>query len=160
MNGALLLAALLSAALGLPLSYAPRRDVLAALALLALGAVAAGALWQPRLLPGEAVRVACSIGIAATAAVVHIPGGVPRWAALGLGANAGFWLGALAVDTGSPLILLALPLTLLAFPGAWIAGGRYGFALKVASGWLIAIGMMTAALPLLSTPGYQKAHME
>ena len=160
MNGALLLAALLSAALGLALSCTPRRDVFAAFALLVLAALATAALWQPELLPDEAVRIACSISIAATAAAIHAPGRFPKWAAAALGANAGLWLGALAAETGSALILLALPLALLAIPAGLIGRGRYGIGLKVASGWLIAIGMITAALPLLSTPGYQKAHME
>ena len=160
MNGSFLLAALLCAALGLTLSHLPSRAVVATCAALLVSALGAAALWQSDLLPKDAVRIACSVSIAVTAAAVHVPRGVSRWAALALGANAGLCLGALTAETGSALILLALPLVLLAFPGAWIARRGYGIGLKVACAWLIAIGLMTGALPLLTTPGYQKAHME
>ena len=154
------MAALLCLALALALSYAARRDTLAACgALLAVG-LAAAALWQPGLLGGSGPLIACSASIAVTAAAVHLPGGVSRYVAIALAANAGLWLGALSAETSSPAVLLALPAALLAFPGSRMAGRRFGIGLKVASGWLIAIGTMTAALPLLTTPGYVKDHME
>lgn len=160
MNGALLLAGLLCGALGLALSCARGRGLIVPCAILLTAALASAALWQPGLLPQATVLIACSTSIVATAAAVFLPARPPRPLAAALAANAGFWCGTLAAEAASLVLLLALPLALVALPGAWIVGRGYGIGLKVASGWLIAIGLMTAALPLLTTPGYQKDHME
>lgn len=48
----------------------------------------------------------------------------------------------------------------MAVPGRWIVSRRYAIVLKILSGWLIAVALLSAALPLITTPGYQSDHME
>ena len=88
MRGAALPAALLCAALGLLLGFAPRRLIVPALVLLAGAAVAASAL----PVRGRAIEIAfagCWASVMLVALGVHLPRGVPAWLALLAAANAG-----------------------------------------------------------------------
>ena len=61
-----------------------------------------------------------------------------------LAVNTGFWAGAVTAIAGSGRDLLrSLPIVLLAFP----------------AGWFIAIAILVAALPTVTTPGYVQNHM-
>ena len=159
MRGGALPPALLCAALGFALAFAPRRALGASLAVLGLTAVAAsllplGQAWI------EPVFLGCWVGVALAAAAVHWRGGVPTTAALLLALNTGLWSGGVIAVAAEPVDLLkALPCALLCLPGQWIAA-RWPIVLKVAASWLIAVALLVAALPLTPTPGYAPDHMD
>lgn len=150
-------AALLCAALGLALAFAPRRAWTPALLILTAAALAAslpelGPRWREPLLVG------CWLSVLLTATAAHAPGGGGLALALLISANAGAWSGLVA--GGPTAVLLALPWALLCLPGAWIAARRWGVALKVLASWLAAVALLGAALPTLSTPGSEPDHMD
>ena len=156
MTASVLPAALLCAALGLALAFAPRRTWTPALLALAAAAIAAslldlGSRWRAPLLVG------CWLSVLLAAAAAHAPGGAGRALALLVSVNAGAWSG--LVVGGPAAVLLALPWALLCLPGAWIVARGWGVALKVLASWLAAIALLGAALPTLSTPGYEPDHM-
>ncbi len=161
MRGGALPPALLCAALGLALAFAPRRILLVSIAALAAPAAAIvglglGGAWR------DTAFVGCWISVIVAAASVHLPQGPgPRLAVL-LAFNSGLWTGAVIATAGSPLDLAkSLPWVLLCLPGGWLAAGGRGIAVKVAAGWLIAIALLVATLPLVTpTPGYVADHME
>jgi hypothetical protein len=153
--------ALLLAALGLALAFAPCRAWGPSLGTLTTTAVALAFAPVP---PGwlEGVFTGCWISVAASAATVHLPRGLDlRWA-LVLSLNAGFWSGAVVALAGSRLDLLkALPCVLVFLPAAWIVGRRAPIVVKVVSSWLIAVAVLAATLQFLPvTPGYLPDHME
>lgn len=151
---------MLCTALGLALSFAPAKVLAQSLVLLAATAFAAAMLipdaaeWEPQAL------IACAVSIVLTALCVHAPGGVRHWLAVLLSANAGLWCGVVAALSDGLSVLFVLPLALLALPGRWIVSRGYAIVLKVLSGWLVAVAVLAAALPLITTPGYEPDHME
>lgn len=160
MRGAALPAALLCAALGLLLAFAPRRAVLAALALAA--AVAAIASLLP--VRDRAVEIAflgCWASVILLAAAVHLPRGVPLWLALAAAVDAGVWCGAVIAGEGARLDLLrALPALLIVLPAGWCVGRGWAIPVKVVASWLIAVALLAALLPTAATPGYAPDHMD
>ena len=163
MRGGALPPALLMAALGFALAFAPRtlwsRAVLAA-------AATAGAVWA--LLQGgrgarfeEFAFLGLWVSLALTAAMVHLPRGPSPALALGAGANAGLWAGAVVAVAGKPVdLLIALPCTLAAFAARPLIARGLGIGVKVAASWLIAVAILAALLPLTPTPGYKPDHMD
>jgi hypothetical protein len=110
----------------------------------------------------EIAFLACWTSTALTAASVHLPNGLNKVGVVALSLNAGLCSGWVVSLAGSPRdLLIAVPFILLALP-AWFLVSRHGaIAIKVASSWLIAIAMLSAALPFLPvTPGYQPDHLE
>jgi hypothetical protein len=159
-RGGALPPALLCAALGFALAFAPRRTVPVALALTAAAALAASFLGVP-LAWQDGVFLGCWASVVVAALSIHLPGGVGPRLALVLAINSGFWVGAVIAAAGSRLDLLkSLPVALLCLPGAWLVSTRKGLAIKVAASWLIAVSILAAALPLIPTPGYKPDHME
>lgn len=160
MRGGALPPALLCAALGLALSFAPPRARWTGLLVLVAVAIAAslptlGDRWR------EAIFLGCWVSVILAAAAVHLPGGLGPRATLSLAANAGLWTGLVIGAAGQPLDLAkALPAALLCLPGAWLVQGRRQIALKVLSSWLVAVAILAASLPLVPTPGYQADHMD
>ena len=55
---------------------------------------------------------------------------------------------------------MALPWVLVTVPAAWLIAHGRGIAVKIVSSWLIAIALLSAALPLTPTPGYEPDHLE
>jgi hypothetical protein len=110
----------------------------------------------------EAAFLACWVSVAASAASVHLRGGLGSWGALALSLNAGFWSGAVVAIAGSWLDLIkALPWALLVLPASLIIRWRVPVAIKVVSSWLIAVAALEATLQFLPvTPGYMPDHME
>ena len=160
MRGGALPPALICAALGFALAFAPRRAFALSLALLVAAAGAASLLPLPKA-STETVFLGCWASVIVTAAAVHLPGGVGPRLARCLGLNAGAWTGAVIAVAGRPLDLVeALPCALLCIPGAWLVAGRRGIVIKVAASWLIAVSILAASLPLTPTPGYQPDHMD
>lgn len=161
MRGGALPPALLFAALGLALSFAPRRAMAPAAVLAVLAALGASFLrvatsWE------DPIFLGCWISVALAAATVHIPGGVrPAWAMI-LGLNSGIWAGAVIAAAAPRLDLaIAAPAVLLCVPGAWLVTTGRGIAVKVASSWLIAVGVLALCLQLApTTPGYKPDHMD
>lgn len=160
MRGGALPPALLCAAFGLALAFAPRRIAPYALAILILAALAASFLifpssWQ------DGVFLGCWISVVLIALSVHVPRGIGPRLTLILALDCGFWVGAVIAAAGAKTDLLkALPLALLCLPGAWFVSTKRGIAIKVATSWLIAIAILSAALPLVPTPGYKPDHMD
>ncbi len=161
MRGGTLPPALLFAALGLALAFAPRRARLWALVVLGVTLAASSFV---TVAPGalEFVFLGCWASIVVTAAAVHFPHGPGLRTALALTVNAAFWASAVVAASGAPLDLVkALPCVLLVLPAAWLVARRASIAVAVASSWLIAIAILAAALPFLPvTPGYLPDHME
>jgi hypothetical protein len=161
LRGGALPPALLCAALGLALAFAPRRAWRPSLIALAVTATAVGLAPVPR---GwlEGVFLGCWISVAASAATVHLPGALNPRGALALSINAGFWSGAVVALAGSGLDLVkALPCVLVLLPAAFIAGRRAPVVVKVVSSWLIAVALLAATLQFLPvTPGYMPDHLD
>ena len=160
MRGGALPPALLSAALGLALAYAPPRARYAGVLVLWIAAplavlVGLAPHWE------EAVFLACWTGVILTAASVHVPRGLNPRAAIALALAIAVLAGAVTATAGSiPELLLALPWVLLTIPAAWLIAHGRGIAVKIVSSWLIAIALLSAALPLTPTPGYEPDHLE
>ena len=161
MRGGVVPPALLFAALGLALAFAPRRAW--ALSLLALCATLGASTFVP--VPHvwlEGVFLGCWISVIATAATVHLVRGLSPCAALALSLNAGVWASAVVSLSGSRLDLLkALPCVLIFLPASWVVGRHGSIPVKVVSSWVIAVAVLAATLQLLPvTPGYLPDHME
>lgn len=160
MRGAALPAALLCAALGLFLAFAPRRAIMPALVLLVGAALAASSL----PVHGRSTEIAfagCWISVIVVALGVHLPRGVPSWLALVAAADAGAWSGAVIAAEGSRGDLArALPAVLLCLPAMWLVARKWQIGVKVVSSWLVAIALLAALLPATPTPGYVPDHMD
>lgn len=161
MRGGALPPALLFAALGLALSFAPRRIVAPAIALALLAAIGASFVriatsWE------DSIFLGCWVSVAIAAASVHFPGGVRTPWAFVLALNSGLWAGAVIAAAAPRHDLLIAPLAVLVVvPGAWLAATGRGIAVKVAASWLIAIGILSLCLQLApTTPGYKPDHMD
>ena len=108
----------------------------------------------------EAVFIGTWVSIVIAALVVHLPRR-PDALVLVVAANTGVWAGAVTAIAGtSQELFRALPIVVLAYPGAWLVAHRGGIAIKVAASWLIAIAILVAALPMVQTPGYAQDHLE
>ena len=160
MRGGSLPPALLSAALGLALAYAPARARSAAVLVLWIAAplvalVSLAPHWE------EAVFLACWAGVILAAASVHLPRGLGTQLALVLALAIAVLAGMVSAVAGSlPTLLLALPWVLVTIPAAWLIAHGRGTGVKIVSSWLIAIALLSAALPLTPTPGYEPDHLE
>ena len=161
MRGGALPPALLCAALGFALAFAPRRALLPCLAALVAPAVLVAFL---PIEPGwkEVAFMGCWISVIVAALSVHLPHGLGRWPALILALNTGVWAGAVIAVAGAPLDLAkSLPWVLLCLPGAWLVASGRPIFLKVAASWLIAVAILVASLPVITpTPGYVPDHMD
>ena len=161
MRGGALPPSLLFAALGLALSFAPRRAIAPAAVLAVLTAIAVSYIrvatdWE------DVIFLGCWVGVAIAAASVHLPGGISPALALVLALNNGLWAGAVIAAAAPKHDLLIAPLAILiVVPGAWLTATGRGIAVKVASSWLIAIGILSLCLQLApTTPGYKPDHMD
>lgn len=160
MRGGSLPPALLSAALGLALAYAPPRARYAGVVVLWIAAplaalVSLGLRWE------EAVFLSCWAGIILAAASVHLPRGLDGGSAIALALVIAVLAGAVTAVAGSvPALVLALPWVLVTIPAAWLVAHGRGILVKIVSSWLIAIALLSAALPLAPIPGYEPDHLE
>ena len=161
MRGAIAPSALLCAALGLALAFAPRNawapSVLALLSTVAaLTFVPMPRAWL------EGAFLGCWISVITTAGSVQLFAKVTSRAALILAINAGAWSSAVTGLSGSSLDLLkALPWVLILWPASWVARRHGQIPIKVVSSWLTAVAALSIALQLLPvTPGYLPDHME
>ncbi len=160
MRGGALPPALLCAAFGLALAFGPRRIFPYALIALCLAALAASFLTFPPAWQ-DGVFLGCWASVVLAALSVHLPNRIGPKLALVLALDCGFWTGAVIAAAGARTDLLkSLPLALLCLPGAWLVSTRRGIAVKVVTSWLIAISILSAALPLVPTPGYKPDHMD
>lgn len=160
MRGGTLPAALIFAALGFGLSFAPRSIRVPALLTAAIGAVIM--LQVPiDVSRAEVVYFVCWASVIVAAASVHLPAGLPDPGAMALslvcGASAGAVIGLVGSSADLPIALMAAAVIL---PASWLVASGRGIAVKVVTSWLIAIALLSAALPLTPTPGYAPDHME
>jgi hypothetical protein len=160
-RGGALPPALLFAAFGFALSFAPRRLFAACLAALVAVAVAVsrvriGPQWD------DDVFLGCWISVLIAAGSVHLPKGLGPRLALVLAVNSGLWGGAVISAAGGPLDLLkALPWALLCLPGAWLVATKRQIVIKVLTSWLIAVALLAGTLQITTpTPGYVADHMD
>jgi len=153
--------ALLCAALGVSLGFAPR-NVWPSCVLVLMTTVSALAFAPPPQTWLEGVFLACWLSVAVTAAAVHLPRGPQVVTAVALSLNAGIWLSAVVTLSGSSRDLWkALPWVLVFLPASWLVARRASIAVKVISSWLIAVAVLAAALQFLPvTPGYLPDHLE
>jgi hypothetical protein len=160
MRGGALPAALICAALGFALSFAPHRIRIPALIAAAAGALAV-LQFPPDSSLTEGIYAACWLSIIIAAASVNLPGARAQWAmvvlALCCGTAAG---GVIAIAAAPRDLALAATAVLVVVPASWLAQRGRGIAVKVVASWLIAIAMLAASLPLTPTPGYAPDHME
>lgn len=152
--------ALLCVALGLLLAFLHRSTFLTSLAAFAAGAITTASFlsvdsgWLPNPVIG------CSITAGLTALCVHLPRNATAAAALPLSGISGVWFGLLAEQMATSQALGPLLLIALALPGEWLVARGWAIVLKILSGWLMAIAILAAALPMITTPGYVPDHME
>jgi len=161
MRGGALPPALLFAAFGFALSFAPRRWFAPCLIILLIvsigvGRVRIGANWQ------DPIFLGCWVSVIAAAACVHWPGGVGPRLAVVLAINTGIWGGAvIAVAGGSLDFVKSLPCALVCLPGGWLVATRRQIVIKVLSSWLIAVALLASTLQITTpTPGYVPDHMD
>ena len=161
MRGGPLPPALLCAAVGLALAFAPRRTWVPSVVTLITTTSALAALSIPREWL-EGVFLGCWASVAATAATVHLTRRLTARRAVVLSLNAGFWSGAVLALTGSRLdIAKALVGVLLLFPARVIVGRPAPIVVKVVSSWLIAVAILAATLQFIPvTPGYLPDHLD
>jgi hypothetical protein len=122
----------------------------------------ASALAGVYLIEGMSTRetmIGSAFGILLTALAVYLKD-VPTILALLLSGHSGFWSGVVARAPADFSPLVALSLFFIVFPARWIVARDHAIVLKVCSGWLIAVALITAALPLVTTAGYEPDHME
>ncbi len=160
MRGGALPAALIFAALGFALSFAPRP--IRAPALVVAAFVVLVIVQVPfDVSHAEAAYFVCWTTVIGASASVHLPGGLQKRAAMVLALVCGATAGAVLALAGSARDLAAaFPAALVIVPASWLVARGDGIAVKVVSSWLIAIAMLAAALPLTPTPGYAPDHME
>ena len=153
--------ALLCAALGLALAFAPREACGPSLLTLMATAITVSFAPVPQSWL-EAAFLACWMSVVASAASVHLNGGVGLRAAFALSLNAGFWSGAVVALGGSRLDLVKVLLSaLVVLPAEWVVRRRASIMLKVVSSWLIAVAVLGAMLQFLPViPGYVPDHLE
>jgi hypothetical protein len=161
MRGGALPPALLCAALGFALAFAPRRIILPCLVAFVTPALLIAWLKIDRAWTDGAF-LGCWISVVAAALGVHLPRGLGPRSALILAVNTGVWTGAVIAVAGGPLDLAkSLPWALLCLPGQWLVRTRRAIFLKVVASWLIAVAVLAAMLPIITpTPGYMPDHME
>lgn len=161
MRGGALPPALLCAAVGLALAFAPRRAWVPSLVTLTMTTAVLAALPIPSEWL-EGVFLGCWASVGATAVMVHLPRGMTPSGAVGLSFNAGLWSGAEIVLAGSRLdIVKAVACVLLLFPAAFVVDWRAPIMVKVVASWLVAVAILAAALQFLPvTPGYLPDHLD
>ena len=110
----------------------------------------------------EPIFLGLWVSVIATAASVHVAGGIRPRMALALSLNAGIWASAVVSVSGSRLELLkALPCALIFLPASWGVTRYQSIPVKVVSSWVIAVAVLAATLHLLPvTPGYLPDHLE
>ncbi len=160
MNAGILPMALLSACVGLALSFASIRGAwLSVAALIVIAATVAGISLPGDL--GSSVFAGAWLSVIATAALAFLPGGLRDSWAIAAGVNGGAWLGALASLSPQPAELLyILPLALSFLPGQWLTARGHAIAPKVVLSWIVAVASLSFFVSLMPTPGYQPDHME
>lgn len=151
------MASLLCASLGPALARAPVKALIFSVLLLVVCGLAT-AYFAEGITERQAM-IGSACGILTTAPAVYFKR-IPLFLALLLSAGTGLLCGAVAAVSAQPSPLLALPLVLVVFPARWIIARNHAIVLKVVSGWLIAVAVLAAAVPLITTAGYEPDHME
>lgn len=151
---------LLSATLGLMLSFTSGRAGWLAIVVMAAAAAMMSLLIVSHSIIVALVLAVLAASIVAAAITILRPGaagrlGAPLAMLVGLGA------GALASSSGRKSdLLLALPLSLVFLPGRWIVAKGYGLGIKVVASWMLAIATLSIFVSMTPTPGYEPDHME
>ncbi|HEV2080063.1 MAG TPA: hypothetical protein VGR19_09255 [Allosphingosinicella sp.] len=148
---------MLTSAAGLVLLKAPRNARLLSLSLLWSSAAMSFALTPSRAeLPTDQMLWGLVI---ITAAVAYFPEAVAMKLAPTVCSAAGLVCGAAIKAAGIPphlLILAGAATALLASTRRW---PLVDWGVKVVCSWLIAVAVLAVALPLITTPGYERDHM-
>ena len=160
MRGAILPDALLAAAFGFAASFS-RPGVAARSAPVLIGVAVVTALLPIAGVNDDLAFTGCWLSVLATAALVHLKGGMGPILAMAVAVNDGVWAGLVThLSEGSVALALALPAVLTVVPGRLLVRRGWGIGVKVVASWLIAIAFLEAALVLVPTPGYKPDHMD
>ena len=160
MRGGALPPAILAASLGLALAYVPGKIRAPAIGLFGVSAMALAFMPVAEWLI-EYVFLAAWASVVVACASVHLPGGLRTIPTAVFAVVSGALAGALVALAGTPSDLaIALPCALVVIPAIWLVRSGRGIGVKIVSSWLIAIALLSAALPLTPTPGYVPDHME
>jgi hypothetical protein len=159
MRGGIVPPALLCAALGLALAFAPR-NAWAPSVFILLSTLAAVTFIPVPVAWLEGAFLGCWISVIATAGSLQLFPKVTSLAALILSINAGAWASIVTRFSRADLVE-ALPWVLVLWPASWVVSRFGSIPIKVVSSWLIAIAALAITLQLLPvTPGYLPDHME
>lgn len=160
MRDGVLPAAVLCAALGLWLGFAPRRAIPPAVLALVVAAAAAS-VFPPPIAWRGAVVVGC-FGLALlAAAAVHLPRGPGFGPAVASAAAAGVLAGAAVALAGRPVELLkVLPPVLLCLPAGWLVARRRALPVKILASWLAAVALLSAGLTAAQGPTSGADHVD
>ena len=138
---------------------APRRIGIALMLL--VGGATIAALIAPTGRVIEPAFLACWALIILNAVAAWLRGRLPVPVLLGLACASGLAIGLLGAAANQRVDLVrASPVLLAILPARWIIGRRGEIVLRVAIGWLVAIALLGAVLPIVPMPGYRKDHME
>ena len=158
MRDPLLPVVLVFAAFALANLWSPLRALLLRSAAVALGAVLIALL--PAAVAVEASFTLCWIALIACAATAITARPLHVVAGSLLTVLAAAATGTLAATTVHPLVpIVATPVLALAALRRFRGAGIFKIGARVVAGWLIAIALLSAVIPLVTTPGYQKDHM-
>ncbi len=149
---------MLSIAAGLVLLKVPRNARLLSLSLM-WSSAALSFLATPASAEIPADQMVWAMVIA-TAAVAYFPEGIATKLAPLVYAGSGVVCGAAIKAAGAPLQLLILA---TAATVIFVPAGRWplvDWGVKVVCSWLIAVGVLAVTLPVITTPGYQRDHMD
>jgi hypothetical protein len=160
MRGAILPDALLAAAFGFAVSFS-KPGVQARTAPVLIVVAIAVAMVPISGVNDDLAFTGCWLSVLATAALVHLKGGMGAILATLVAVNDGAWAGLVThVSHGALALAFALPAILTVIPGRLLVRRGWGIGVKVAASWLIAIAFLEAALVLVPTPGYKPDHMD
>lgn len=159
MKGGLIAAGLLLTVLTFALAFVPRKVAVGSAVAAALAALVAAGI---AAVPPEIAFSGCWASLLIAASSVYWPR-IARgssWLCAAFAANAGLWAGLVVATEEPPLaVVKVLPVLLLGIPAACCVARGWAIAPRIVTSWLVAVAILTGAIPLLVVhPGYKPDH--
>lgn len=124
-------------------------------------ALAAGIVQSGTSLQSELAFTLCWVNVLASAGLAILARQPPRALALALATATGISSGLAAASTGSGLSLLeATPAALVLALTALVQWNGLRLLVQIVAAWMLAVALLSAAIPLIATPGYRSDHRE